>query len=158
MARKLEDRDPEKAMRILERLADPMRKDSYDKIAADEGVSRMQIVNLRKRNESVIEAHQFQNGSEVPETFEEFLPMLREKAFKALNVSDEDVKKASLAQRGIFAGIAMDKSFILEGRAAMNINVLHEHRHNMDALGEALADALRAKSGELPEFIEAETD
>jgi hypothetical protein len=39
MPRTLEQKDPEKAARILEKLADPINRPSYEKIAAEEGVS-----------------------------------------------------------------------------------------------------------------------
>ena len=166
MGRKLEERDPAKALRILEKLADPLRTESLRELARSENITDKTLRALWKRNEGVMSAHLSLNGdengsgngSEVPDELEGFLPMLKRVSFEALNMTREDLEKASPAQRGVLGGIAFDKAAILEGRATMNVSVLHEHRHDMDSLGEALADALRAKSGELPDFIEAETE
>ena len=162
MGKRLEDTDPAKVVRILEKLAMGLNRPSYGKIAADEGVSKDTVYRLAKRNEHILSVHSQQNSDtppEVPETFEEFIPMLREKAYKALNVSDDDIKNASLAQRGVFAGISLDKAFILEGRPTALTGHIHEHRHLLPGFGEQLADALRGgMTGTLPEAIEGEIE
>ena len=159
MGRRLEDTDPAKVLRVLERLADPFKGGSQEKIARVEEISRNTVKAIKDRYACVLAGHLVpkgndENASKVPETFEEFLPLLKEKAYKALNVSDDDIKNATLAQRGIFFGITLDKSFILEGRDTMKISVLHEHRYALDGISQLVAGERERRA--LPEFIEAE--
>ena len=158
MGRKLEDTDPAKARRILEKMVDPLREESLSQIARDEDVQLSTIKALFKRNEHVLTAClPLKDGDdEVPETFEQFQPMLRRTAWHCLNVTKDEIKNSTPAQRGVLGGISLDKAFILEGRDTMKISVLHEHRYALDGISQLIAGERERRA--LPEFIEGETE
>ena len=141
----LERTDPEKADRLLKALQVPGM--STMKAAEIVGVPRVTAIDFRKRNQRVI-----QDGRQTK--WEDLVPLLKEGASEAFAIAAEKMDDASIRDLAIFGAIAIDKGFLIEGRATQNISVVHEHRHNIDALGAALRDALAARQG--PTTIEAE--
>ena len=141
----LERTDPEKAERLLAALSVPGM--STLKAAEIVGVSRITAHDFRNRNRRVI-----QEGRQTK--WGDLVPLLKEGASEAFTIALDKLDGASIKELAIFGAIAIDKGFLIEGRATHNISVVHEHRHALGELGAAIQDALKARRP--PTVIEAE--
>ena len=142
---KVEVREPETAERLLQALSIPGM--STMKAAAIVGVPRKTAEDFRKRNGGVI-----QDGRQTK--WADLVPLLKDGASEAFTIALDKLDDASIKELAIFGAIAIDKGFLIEGRATHNISVVHEHRHSMPRLGQALQDALVARQS--PTVIEGE--
>jgi len=142
---KLEVRDPGTAELLLEALSWP---DATVQSVADEtGIAYNSVKRFKGRNLRVIT----ERGSQK---WERIIPALRKVAWAGTKRAVEAMEGASAKDAMIATGIAIEKGFLVEGRVTQNISVVHEHRHSMPGLGQALQDALAARQA--PTVIEAE--
>ena len=102
----LETRDPQLAKLIQQSLSNG---ESRDAIARRLGVSWGTVENVRA-------THHEEIHKEQELAWGDFLPMLKAKGYAAFNVPQHVIDKASLKDRGIYAGIVVDKALVIDGR------------------------------------------
>ena len=131
--KRLEQRDPQKAEELLDALSEP--RATVKGVAGRTGIPRMTVSDFKDRNRGVIEDSRQRK-------WEDLVPILKELALLASERAKVSLGGASAKDAAIVMGIATEKGFLVEGRATSNVHVLHEHRHSLGDLGEALGEAL----------------
>lgn len=82
---------------------------------------------------------------EPPQTLADMLPNLINRSARAFNASDKVIDEAPLHHRAIFGGICVDKALLLQNRPTAIIGHLHEHRHHLGDLAEAIRETIEAR-------------
>ena len=80
-----------------------------------------------------------------PGTLADMLPNLINRSARAFNASDKVIDEAPLHHRAIFGGICVDKALLLQNRPTAIIGHLHEHRHHLGDLAEAIRETIEAR-------------
>ena len=75
------------------------------------------------------------------------VPELKDLAFKATQAAKAGLAKAGPRDNMIAAGIAIEKGHLIEGKATQLVGIVHEHRHNVAGVLEAIREELEKRQG-----------
>ena len=149
---KLEIADPEKAQEVLDLLSEPGA--TIYSVSKKAGVPYMSVKTLMARNFRQVEEKRAEEWGDL-------IPKLRDVAQRGLRraaavLESDDIPARDAKDAMIATGIAVEKSFLIEGRPSQISAVVHEHRHNFAGVGAALREALESRRPVIDGAIEAE--
>lgn len=130
----LEVRNPQKAKKLIDSLSQPGATEREAAISCK--VPKSTAHDIKKRNAGVIEARRAKKWGELD---------LVGLASQARDRAETALSKASAKDAAIVLGIAVEKGHLIEGKATSNVNIVHEHRHTLPGLLEAIQKSLERR-------------
>lgn len=138
---KMENTDTGKA--ILKEYADIGNVLSINKLADKHNVNQFTVRNMIKRNTPAIQELKSQHTKAYKD--QDMVKHLRNLSQDAVLACHAKLDSASAKDQMIIAGIALDKSYLVESNGVININVVHDHRHELDNVGDLLMAQLQSR-------------
>ena len=155
--KRIEEKYPEECKSFMERYADPTDRTSFNKLCKEFDFNNVTAKKMLERNNTRF----IQTKVEVTKRWEDLVPTLTKLANDAFDHSLATVHELNSYQAALVGAIATDKKLAIENNGAININVIHEHRNQLDGIGEMLLDELKNRKMLSPahvDYVEAEVE
>jgi len=136
-----EDKNPEALEELMKKYTDPTDKTSKKKLAIEFNIGPQTLDKVLKRNSDKLP----EVKRKVVKTWEDLIPTLTKLSNAAFDHSLATLHELNAYQAALVGGIALDKKLAVENNGQININVLHEHRHELDKIGQALMGELQRR-------------
>lgn len=136
---KIEDKYPDECNELMSIYADPTNRMSLTKLCKEFNLGYPAVKRMIDRNNIKFQDIQVKSV----QTWEDLVPKLTEMANIAFDQSLATMHELNAYQAALVGAIAIDKKHAIEAGGSININVLHDHRHELGDIGQELMQELR---------------
>lgn len=120
---------------ILDRLSEP-DDPSLNTVVRETDTPYSTVKDTKTKNPEVIEVRRQLKWADID---------FKGLASNARDRADDQLKNASAKDAAIVMGIATEKGHLIEGKATQLVGVVHEHRHNVTGVLEAIRQTLEQR-------------
>jgi len=151
-AHSLEARRPEIIEDLVFHLANPVEKIPQTELAEKFRITVDDIRNFLRRNKGRIDKLHDELVLGEWQNIGTHFKML---AYRAIKRAEEAMPKASAKDAALIAGLAVEKSILVENKGIRRVSVVHEHRHSVAGVLELLTNEMRARGISVPQDMKA---
>lgn len=143
---------PELIKELIFVVANPAETRSDTEVCKLYGISTSQLVGFKKRHSKAIKAME---DMYLAKNWDDVIDEFKILARRAVLRAGEALHKASAKDAAVIASLATEKVAFLEKGGVHEVNVIHEHRDSLGAVGELLVRELEKRGlNPKPEILE----